>query len=248
MSIAGRTLRLTGKFIKFLFLLLIFAINAILIWRLFSTSLPASMKALSPNEALASAYEESDGQLYAFSQEQRSITSAEGNYGYFSVERAVFVPSANQIQIVFRYNNSTLRHTEEDFGLDTTPSRADEVYDVSLYVVTDNTPEDKSDNLDSSAEATSSVRIHPTYFESDETGLYNYRLFVYDLGETDLASLVENEALISVFADVYYARAIDYDAEPYGTLCLYDYITETRTVKLSSADKKAIESFAVDSK
>ena len=81
MSIASRTFRLTGKFIKFLFLLLIFAINAFLIWRLFSTSLPSSMKALLPNESLATAYEESGGELYAFTQEQRSITSAEDNYG-----------------------------------------------------------------------------------------------------------------------------------------------------------------------
>ncbi len=246
MSIASRTFRLTGKFIKFLFLLLIFAINVVLIWRLFSTSVPASMKALSPNEALASAYEESDGELYAFSQEQRSITSAEGNYGYFSVTRATFIPSANQIQIVFRYNNSTLRHTQEDFSLDKAPSRDDEVYDVSLYVLTDNTPEDKSDNLENSPDTVSSVRIHPTYFKSEQTGLYNYRLFVYDLGELDLASLVENDALVSVFADVYYVGAIDYDAEPYGTLCLYDYITETRSVKLSSADKKAIEGYVAD--
>lgn len=248
MSIASRTFRLTGKFIKFLFLLLIFAINALLIWRLFSTSVPTSMKALSPNEALASAYDKSGGELYAFSQEQRSITSAEGNYGYFSVERATFIPSANQIQIVFRYNNSTLRHTEEDFSLDSVPSRGDEVYDVSLYVVTDNTPEDKSDNLSDSPDSVSSVRIHPTYFESEQTGLYNYRLFVFDLGETDLSSLVENDALISVFADVYYVGAIDYENEPYGTLCLYDYITETRTEKLSSADKKAIEGYTADNK
>jgi len=246
MSIASRTFRLTKKFVKFLFLLLIYAIIGILIWRLFSTNVPASMKALSPNEALASAYEESGEELYAFSQEQRSITSAEGNYGYFSVTRAVFIPSANQIQVVFRYNNSTLRHTQEDFSLDAAPSRDDEVYDVSLYIVTDNTPEDKSDNLDTSPEAVNSARIHPSYFESEKTGLYNYRLFVFDLGELDLASLVQNEALISVFADVYYEGAVDYEAKPYGTLCLYDYITEIRTVKLSSADKKAIEDFAAN--
>ena len=244
MSIASRTFRLTGKFIKFLFLLLIFAINAVLIWRLFSTSIPSSMKALSPNESLAAAYEECGGELYAFSQEQRSITSAEGNYGYFSIERATFIPSANQIQIVFRYNNSTLRHTEEDFSLDSPPSRDSEAYDVSLYVVTDNTPEDKSDNLYTDDYfAVSTHRIHPTYFEMERTGLYNYRLFVFDLGELSLESLIENESLISVFADVYYSGAIDYDEKPYGTLCLFDYITETRTVKLSSADRKAIEGY-----
>ena len=117
------------------------------------------------------------------------------------------------------------------------------MYDVSLYIVTDNTPGDTSDNLESSPEAVSTLRLHPTEFKTEQTGLYNYRLFVYDLGDLSLSSLMENNELISVFADVYYVGAVDYETEPYGTLCLYDYITEIRTVKLSSDDKKAIESY-----
>ena len=243
MSRATRTFRIAGKFIKFIFVLLILFVNLLLIWRLFSADTPSSMRALSPNEALVAAYEQNGGEIDLICQEQRSITSGESNYGYFSVTRAAFIPSANQIQIVFRYNNSTLRHTQEDFELDAAPSRDEEAYDVSLLLMVDKTPDDESDNLENTPEAVDSYRLHPTYCKTEQTTLYNYRLFVYDLGELDLAELFGNGTLLSVFADAYYVGAIDYESAPYGTLCLYDFITETKTEKLSSADKKAIESF-----
>ena len=245
MSRAARTFRIAGKLVKFAFVLLIIFVNLLLIWRLFSVDTPSSMKALSPNEALVSAYERNGGEVELVCQEQRSITSAENNYGYFSVTRAAFIPSANQVQIVFRYNNSTLRHTQEDFSLESVPSRDEETYDVSLLLMVDKTPDDESDNFDNSPEAVESYRIHPAYFKTEQTTLYNYRLFVFDLGELDLAELFDNGTLLSVFADAYYVGAIDYKDTPYGTLCLYDYITDIKTEKLSGADKKAIESFNI---
>ena len=242
MSRAARTLRITGNIIKLLFGLLIAFICFFMIWRVFSASNdPSSMKLLSPNKALIAAYDE-DGALEGmFRQEQRSITSAEHNSGYFSVTRATFIPSANQIQIVVRYNNSTLRHTQEDFELDEPLSRDDEVYDVSLLLVTDLTPENDSDNLNIDGDSVAMARIHPTYFKSEKNTLYNYRLFVFDLGDIDLETLLEDGTLISVFTDIYYSGDVDYSDTPYGTLCLYDYITETVDVKISSAEKKVFE-------
>jgi hypothetical protein len=199
------------------------------------------MKSLSPNDALIAAYEKDPTLAGTFRQEQRSVTSAENNYGYFSVTKATFIPAANQIQIVVRYNNSTLRHVQEDFGLDQAPPRDEQTFDVSLLVVTDITPEDSSDNLETDDDSVAKTRIHPTYFTSHQKNIYNYRLFVFDLGDIDLSAHLENDTLLSVFTDIYYAEAVDYDSTPYGTLCLYDYITETINVKLSSSDKKAFE-------
>ncbi len=243
MSRVARNFRIFGKIIKYAFILLIIFINLFLIWRIFSSYDPASMKPLSPNDALAAAYEEDSSLSSMFVQEQRSTTSTERNYGYFSISRAVFIPEANQIQLVFRYNNGTLRNTQKDFGLDTAPSRDDEVYDVSLLIVTDRTPENKDDNLSTDEEAVEKTRINPSYSISDKSTLYNYRRLVFDLGELDLEELVDSNALISVFADVYYNGALDYEQEPYGTLCLYDYITETTPAKLSSADKKTLDDY-----
>ena len=243
MSRAARNFRILGKTIKYAFILLIVFINAFLIWRVFTTSDPASIKSLSPNDALAEAYEKNPSLDSMFSQEQRSTTSTERNYGYFSVSRVVFIPEANQIQMIFKYNNGTLRRTQEDFELETPPSREEDIYDVSLLIVTDLTPDDKEDNLSSEENAVTQTRIKPSYSVSEQKTLYNYRRLVFDLGELDLSELVDDGTLISVFADVYYNGAIDYEKEPYGTLCLYDYITETSPVKLSSAEKKALESY-----
>lgn len=241
MSRATRAFRISGKIIKYFFILLVVAINAFLLWRIFSSSDPKSMKALSPNEALSAAYEEDGDLVGMFSQEQRSITSGEENYGLFSVTKTVFIPSANQIQVTVRYNNSTLRRTQEKYGLSEVPSRDADVYDVSLLVVTDLTPEDDSDNLSISEDAVKQTRIFPSYCEKDQKNLYNFRRFVFDLGELDLSEIVKDGTLISVFADVYYEGDVNYDETPYGTLCLYDYITETYDLKMSSADRKAIE-------
>lgn len=243
MSRAARTFRLAGVFVKSLFVLLIIFINALLIWRLVSVNAPKSMDSLSVNENVVEAYAKDGDLLGMFRQEQRSSTSAENNYGYFFVTRAVFIPSANQVQIVVRYNNSTLRYTQNDFGLSEAPSKDDDAYDVSLLLVSDLTPDNDEDNLVIADGSTATARIQPTYVERAQTKLYNYRLFVFDLGEIDLAGLLDRGELLSVFADIYYVGAIDYESEPYGTLCLYDYITEIEPLELKSFEKKNIESF-----
>ena len=243
MSRAARNFRILGKTIKYAFILLIILINLFLVWRVFSSSDPSSMKPLSPNEALASAYEKNPSLDSMFAQEQRSTTSTERNYGYFSVSRVVFIPEANQIQLIFRYNNGTLRSTQKDFGLDSAPSREGEVYDVSLLVLTDLTPENKEDNLSTDESAVKKTRIKPSYSVREQSTLYNYRRLVFDLGDLNLSELVNSDNLVSVFADIYYNGALDYEKEPYGTLCLYDYITETKPAKLSSADKKALDGY-----
>ncbi len=248
MSRAGRVLRLTGKAIKYSFVLLIVFICCFFIWRIFSSSDPSSMKALSPNAALAEAYEKDSSLEGMFRQEQRSITSAEENYGYFAITKATFIPSANQIQLLVRYNNSTIRATAEDFSLDAIPSRSEELYDVSLYVVTDLTPDDDSDNLTISPETTKEYRIKTSYMVSEEKNLYNFRLFVFDLGELSLSDLLADNTLLSIYTDIYYKDAIDYEKTPYGTLCIYDYITQKTDVRLSSADKKAIEEWISENK
>ncbi len=241
MSRATRALRITKNAIKYIFILLIAAICIFFVWRVISSENdPSPMKTLSPNAALAAAYEKDPTLAGTFRQEQRSITSAENNYGYFSVTKATFIPAANQIQIVVRYNNSTLRYVQEDLGLDQPPTREEQAFDVSLLLLTDVTPDDDTDNLETDEDSVSKTRIHPTYFASYQKSLYNYRLFVFDLGDLSLSEHLENGTLLSVFADIYYIGAVDYEATPYGTLCLYDYITETIDVKLSSADKKAL--------
>ncbi len=245
MSRVSRGFRITGRVIKYLFFTLIFAVIALLLWRIFSSGDPKTMKALTPNDKLCAAYEEHGEDLTLFRQEQKSITSGKDNYGYFSVTSCVFIPEANQIQIVVRYNNSTLRALSEDFRLSEVPDREAELFDISLTVATDLTPENTDDNAGNDPASVAFTRVHPASVSADTKNLYNYRRLVFDLDTAGLSldELLEDGLLLAVYADVYYNQAIDYQEYAYGTLCLYDYLSEKIDVKLSSADRKALEAY-----
>ena len=245
MSRAWRAFRWSGRIIKFLFFCLIFGVIAILLWRMFSSGDPDSMKTVTPNDRLALCYEQQGEELSLFRQEQRSITSGEENYGYFSVTDAIFIPDANQIQIVVRYNNSTLRSLAEDKGLSEVPAREADLFDVTLSVATDLTPENTEDNLGNAEGSVSFTRVHPVSVTSDTKNLYNYRRFVFDLDKSglSLSALLEQDLLLAVYADIYYVGDVDYEKPAYGTLCLYDYITEIREERLTKDDIRALDAY-----
>ena len=245
MSRVYRGFRITWKVIKFLFFALIFSLIALLLWRVFSSGDPKSMQALTPNDRLAAAYAERGESLSMFRQEQRTITSAEKNYGYFSVTECVFIPDANQIQIVVRYNNSTLRSLAADYGLPDVPSREEELFDVTLTVATDLTPEISEDNAGNDSTAVAQTRVFPTSVSRDQKNLYNYRRFVFDLGtvEMSLPALLESDGLLAVYADIYYNGDVRYDEPAYGTLCLYDYLSEKLPAKLEKQDKAVLDDY-----
>lgn len=245
MSRVSRGFRITGRLIKYLFFTLIFAVIALLLWRILSSGDPKTMKTITPNEKLCAAYEQHGEDLTLFRQEQKSITSGKDNYGYFSVTSCVFIPEANQIQIVVRYNNSTIRALTEDFGLSEPPDRGAELFDISLTVATDLTPEVTEDNAGNDPACVSFTRVHPSLVSSDTKNLYNYRRLVFDLDTAGLSldQLLDNGLLLAVYTDIYYNQAIDYEQYAYGTLCLYDYVSEKIEVELSSADRKALNTY-----
>lgn len=219
--------KIVGKSIKALFYLLIFAVNAILLWRIFTSGDPSSLKTILVNENTLSAYEKYGNELQMFGQEQRTLSSD----GKFSVTDAVFIPEAQQLQITVRYNNSTVRGLVEDFELDETPSRKDELFDITVVKTLDLTPENKKDNTDSSNLRTE--RYYPTKCVSEYKTLYCYRKLIFDG--------ITVEDAVGVFADMYYVGDIDYEQTPYGVVCLYDSEMEPETVKLSRSDIKALE-------
>ena len=199
-------------------------------------------KTIGIDEELEAQIKADGGLLGAFRQEQRSTTSNERTYGYFSAVKTVFLPSLNEIQIVARYNNSTLRATQNDYGLRSAPERDSEVYDITLVLVLDKTPENKDDNLAANEEGlTEEVRIFSVRSDAATANMYNYRRLVFDLGEYDLKKLIDDGILISVFADFYYVEDIDYSKDPYAALCLYDYITETLPYEPTKTEAARIE-------
>ena len=247
MSIVGKGFKLMGCLVKLLFGLLIFTVCGFLLWRVFSLNTPDTLTDISVNDAIYEAYGEDD-ELYIFRQEQGTITRGARSPGYFSITHTVFIPEANQIQVVFRYNNSTIKNLARDYELDAEPDRSEDLFDVNLFFSVDLTPENTEDNAIISDEGTRTFRCSSQLVASEEKSLYNYRKFVFDLDECgeELSELLDSGTLLAVYADIYYVEDMDLEAEAYGTLCLYDYKTKIEDVELSRSERESIEAWKND--
>ena len=245
MSRVWVVLKRLGKVIKFLFVCLVLTVCVFMGWRIFSTGIPSDIKPLLPDDELREAYAEKGDELYIFEQKYDDITRAERNSGYFAVPEAVFIPEIDQAQIVFRYNNSTIRRVAEDLSLDPVPDREQKLFDVSLVFYIDLTPEDDTDNDDLSSAGLKKIRVKPSAEKCERTTLYNFYRYSFDLEDAeepiDMSALMEEGLLIAVHAEFYYGDDPDYEQTPYGALSLYYHQRTNFDVKLSSKDKKALE-------
>lgn len=231
-----RTARIIGGIVKLMAVLLVFSVCGVLIWRMCSSGDPESVSTLTPNRALCAAYEENGEQLTLRYQYQSTVTRGESNAGYFSVTQYVFIPEAKQVQLVFRYNNSTLEYLARDYGLASVPSKEETLFDVTLVKTTDLTPENREDNA--KPETLERERIAPTeaYTVRDTSPLYTYYRYVFENVEVE-------DLTVGVFADIYYVEDIDYAEEAYGRLCLYDAESKWVEQKLSDRDRAALAAF-----
>ena len=228
-----RPLAVTFWIFRTIFLAVILIVPTILIWRMCTSGAPKAVKYLSPNQPLRDAYSAHGDDLILQYQEQASITRAEHNAGYFSVTRCVFIPEANQVQLVFRYNNSTLRHLAEDYSLEKIPAKSGTWFDVTLVKTTDLTPGDKEDNLDASTLSTE--RFFPTGEPvRAQTGLYTFFRYTFD-------NISIDDLTDGVYVDIYYNGDIDYEKDAYGTLCIYAYDSDWIPYKMTAAEKKSLQ-------
>jgi hypothetical protein len=208
------------------------------------------MKALTLNDSVYDAYVNGGDGLEIYKQKQNNLTRSENNRGYFGVTQVAIIPEADQIQVVFRYNNSTLRKMENDLGLEEgTLTKDADLFDISLTVNTDKTPDrtdDNAYNVKDHPESVSEKRYFPTeeYTKSDTKTVYNYRRYVFE-------NVSVEELTLAVFVDIYYKGPTadgqtakpDYSEKPNGTLCIYDYKSKNISVKLSSNDIAALDSY-----
>jgi len=244
MSRASRGFRIAGNLIKATAWCAVAGVIILLLWRIFSSGTPQDLEAMIPNDRLAEAYEAEGGDLYMFKQDHKNVTTAERNYGYFGITDYYIIPDANQIQLVFRYNNSTIRSLSEDYSLEVIPDRHDELFDVSVVLQTDLTPDKKDDNAGNIEGTVAYTRLHPTSVQRKTTNLYNYFRYVFEFGEElDLSELIESGELLAIYADVYYDQDINYEELSYGTLFLYDYKTDIIRERLTLKDKAAIKNY-----
>ena len=224
-------MRVFWRVVKWSISLLLFVICGIILWRVFSSGDPKEVKYLTGNDTLYDAYEEHGNDLVLQYQMQDTITTAEYNRGYFSVTQYVFIPEAKQVQLVFRYNNSTIKYLARDYGLDTIPDKSEELFDVTIVTTTDLTPDNRADNANT--EQLTMQRYYPSASTRTETSLYTYYRFVFD-------NIEITSDMLYVFADVYYKGDLDYEKRPYGTLCLYDDESPWVSYKLSRSERKML--------
>ena len=227
----GHNMRVFLRVVKWSISLLLVLICGILGWRLCSSGDPEQVKYLINNPALQKAYDEHGNKLTLQYQMQDTITTAEYNRGYFSVTQYVFIPEARQVQLVFRYNNSTIKHLAQDYKLAEIPDKSEELFDLTLITTTDLTPDNREDNGDT--DFLKMERYYPSTATRTETSLYTYYRFVFDGVE------VTPETLF-VFADVYYEGDLNYDERPYGTLCLYDDESAWVSYELSGKERRML--------
>ena len=227
----GHNMRVFWRVVKWSISLLLVLICGILIWRMCSSGDPEQVKYLMGNEALYEAYEKHGDDLVLQYQNQDTITLAPHNRGYFSVTQYVFIPEAKQVQLVFRYNNSTIKHLAEDKGLAAVPDKSEELFDVTLVTTTDLTPDNREDNANT--DVLEMKRYTPSAATRAETSLYTYYRFVFD-------NIEITPEMLFVFADVYYEGDLNYEESAYGTLCLYDDESPWVTYKLSRTERKML--------
>ena len=224
-------MRVFLRVVKWSISLLLCIVCGIILWRVFSSGDPDEVKYLMGNDALYEAYEKHGNDLVLQYQMQDTITTAKYNRGYFSVTQYVFIPEAKQVQLVFRYNNSTIKNVARDYGLETIPDKSEELFDLTLITTTDKTPETREDNQNNDALAMK--RYYPSTATRTETSLYTYYRFVFD-------NIEVTPDMLYVFADIYYEGDLDYEKRPLGTLCLYDDESPWVSYKLSRTERKML--------
>ncbi|MBQ8432984.1 MAG: hypothetical protein IJX28_08895 [Clostridia bacterium] len=229
-----RNIRIAGSIVKTLFGLLVFSVCALVLWRVFfSTKLPDSMEGIHVNQPLAEAYDTYGEALEFQYQNQFSMTYSETNAGYFGIAEYVIIPKANQVQVILRYNNSTLKHLQADYQLPSLPEKGGDYFDFTLRQITDLTPTNTGDNSDPAA--LEILRHTPSHVSMDTTALYTYYRLVFDGVEID------ESAVCSILLDIYYVEDRNYEQPAYGALLIYDDLASWIPYRLSAADKQALQ-------
>ena len=211
------------------------AVLGVLFWRMCSTANdPKSVSTIMVNDKLSGIYSEQNNSLEIYYQNLDMFTRGDDNYGYFAVTQSIIIPAAEQVQVVMRYNISTLEYLADDFPEDFegTPDRNADLFDVTLIKVIDLTPDNEEDNEDE--EFLRFERYFPADSVKDQTSRHNYERFMFEN--------IDCEDALEVHVCIYYKGELDYEADAYGTIQIYTSDEEEFRCKyiLTSDDKKAL--------
>lgn len=249
MSRAWVIFKRIGRLLKFLLFCVILTVCILLLWRVLSTGIPKEIKGLDANDKLKASYGKAisdNKELYVFKQVYDNINKDEKTKGYFGISDARFIPDANQAQIVFRYNNSTITALANDYSLPSIPAKNEDLFDVSLVLYIGERPEDESQEITKeNAEGIKAVRVTPQPEpQKAYSTLYSFYRYTFNFENAeepvDINELLKSKTLISVHVEIYYKGDVDYSSNAYGALSIYDYRRENVAKELSKNEKKAL--------
>ena len=100
------------KFIfKWLGYLLIFAVFAILLWRIFSSKLPKAASQIIWTKNSYAAYQQLGDDLLIYTQDVGTVFDEDGKFSLYEFH---YIPSANEVQFTVRFNKSTIDKLAEE--------------------------------------------------------------------------------------------------------------------------------------
>ncbi len=131
--------------------------------------------------------------------------------GHFFFDHLLCVPSAGELQVTLRYNNSTLRDIAADFGLPDVPAGDDER--LSFWLRSGN-------------------KVYPVSESVFGTAfMYNYVRVVFD--GVDFTHADDGNTLGYLYVDVYFGEADTEKEIPYASLLVYIPEAPVKEVDLS---------------
>ncbi len=216
-----------GHVLRALFAALIAFICLFLGWRMVFSKRPAKeLRTLSDNAVLSAAYEE-HGMISIMEQpDQVRYTEGEDNYADYHVSWCVFLEEADQVQLLFLYNNSTLRDVSEQLEIAPALPRGEEVFGVELLMLIDISPEGHV------GEPIIEERVvRATSCEMGVNRLYTFSRYTFD--GVDITDAVK-----VVYLDIYYENG---ERTELGTMRLYHAESEAAYRSLTAKEEDIIK-------
>lgn len=219
------TLWIIGKILRAICVLVIFSVPAVLLWRMFiSQNPPKALREITDNVVLSEAYAAHGEALTVLTQEQVPYTEGQDNYAYFHVEYCYFIKEADQVQLLFFYNKSTLERAAEKYGVSDPLPRDEAVFDLVITQYRDVTPEGAEERV------TEGVEITPNAVQIETNSLYTFCRYTFDGVDVD-------EDTVVIYLDVFYGE----EEKSFGTLRLYHEESVSAERPLTSKEEKIIK-------
>lgn len=232
--------------VKSLFVLLILFVYVLLFIRMCSVDdIPDEFKNIYVDNSLIELYNSENGEEKFIYQNLTKYNTDDKTYGHFSTASVMIAPEADQIQVIIKYNVSSLEALKDIYDLSVSIDRnRTDTFEFSLVVKSALEPivEDAEEGQpipDYNDESNYKLsRLYPSKTEFLNAGRYNYIRCVF----TDIG--FDPQTTIGVFCDINYKDDIKYEQtgddgktlDSYASICVYNYTFKDKTYKFTEAD------------